>query len=65
MQIGDRVNTCKGAGEIVNAELANDEWPGRPPRMVHTGRYGVKLDAPEPWYKDGIAYFQPHELELI
>lgn len=67
MNIGDRVNTCKGAGEIVNTELANDEWPGHPPRMVSTGRFGVKLDdaAKYPLYKDGIAYFMPKELEPL
>jgi hypothetical protein len=64
-RIGDRVDTkTHGLGEIVNEELANDRPVGYEPRMVHTGRYGVKLDDAEkhPLYKDGIAYFQPHEL---
>lgn len=65
MNIGDRVNTrTHGLGEIVNMEQANSEWPNRPPRIVYTGRFGVKLDDADkhPLYKDGIAYFMPHEL---
>lgn len=62
---GTRVITAHGPGVIDNIEQCNDAWPGQPPRMVHTGRRGVKLDNnPFVGIKDGIAYYWPNELKL-
>lgn len=62
---GDRVITCShGAGTVTERELANNAYPNQTPHMVGTGRWGVKLDDADkhPHYKDGIAYYMPHEL---
>lgn len=64
---GSRVTTPKhGAGTVVVRELCNSNYVRStlPPNLVLTGRWGVKLDDGEkyPWYKDGIAYFYPKEL---
>lgn len=60
---GDRVETCHGTGTIVAKDICNDNmsWPNLPPRLIWTGRWGVKLDRPH-GFKDGVAYYWPHEL---
>lgn len=64
--IGQRVVTANGAGTIDNKELANDAYPNQTPRMIGTGRYGVKLDNnPFTSIKNGVAYYQPHEISEI
>lgn len=61
--IGARVTTPHGDGTVVNHEMANTEWPGWPPRMLLTGRAGVKLDTwPFAWTGE-VAYYQPKEMK--
>lgn len=63
-EIGQRVVTQHGGGVIDNAERCDDRPAGYEPRLVHTGRYGVKLDNnPLVGLKDGIAYYWPKEME--
>lgn len=64
MNLGTRVITSHGPGTIDNIEQCNDAWPGQPPRLITTGRYGVKLDTLPFPAKDGILYYWPNELEL-
>lgn len=65
MNPGTRVITAHGPGTIDNWERCNDRPAGYEPRLVHTGRYGVKLDNnPLVGLKDGIAYYWPNELKL-
>lgn len=62
-QVGQRVTTPHGEGVVDNYERCNDARKGQPPRMVATGRYGVKLDSsPFPSLKDGVAYYYSEEL---
>lgn len=65
-EIGQTVMTIHGKGVIVDKELANDAYPNQEPRMIATGRRGVKLDDGHTWAcKDKIAYYYPQELKAI
>jgi hypothetical protein len=62
---GDRVVTpYYRAGTVTAKDVCNDAPPGFPPKYVTLNRWGVKLDDPvkAAQFKDGIAYFPPHEL---
>lgn len=62
MNPSDRVNTPHGPGTVDNIEQCDEGYKGNP-RMVATGRYGVKLDNnPFVGIKDGIAYYWPDDL---
>lgn len=64
-EIGQRVVTQHGGGVVDNAERVNNRPAGYEPRLVHTGRYGVKLDnCPFGGIKDGVAYYWPNEMKV-
>ena len=76
VDIGDRVNTSRGPGEIVNLESFNSEgqpfyitelrafWRSAP---AGNNRWGVKMDDPAEFeqYKDGILYFVNNEVRKL
>ena len=65
-KIGQAVITKHGKGVIDNYELANDAYPKQEPRMILTGRYGVKLDDGHTWaIKGKIAYYYTDEIQAI